>query len=49
MEPRGYVPIQRAMVCVEEDCGVIFVAGPSCPNCGTERMIPLETWLGTLR
>ena len=44
--PVGYVPMRRAMVCCEDDCGVIFVAGPACPNCGSARMMPLEKWLG---
>jgi hypothetical protein len=45
----GYIRRQRAMVCAEEDCGVIFTAGPCCPNCASEQMIPLSVWLDRSR
>lgn len=45
----GYIRRQRAMVCAEEDCGVIFTSGPTCPNCCSEQMIPLSVWLDRTR
>jgi hypothetical protein len=32
---------KRAMVCCEQDCDVIFSISPTCPKCGSTRMIPL--------
>lgn len=43
--PVGYVRMNRAMVCLEEDCECIFTSGPTCPRCASDRMMPLAAWL----
>lgn len=47
--PSGYVPLNRAMLCLDDHCDAIFVIGPACPRCASERMMPLETWLNRQR
>ena len=44
--PVGYVPLARAMLCC--DCEVIFVAGPSCPNCAGAQILPLARGLSSV-
>jgi hypothetical protein len=39
---------KRAMVCCEEDCEVIFSISPTCPKCGSTRMIPLTGLAGPM-
>ena len=47
--PIGSVDRRRAMVCCEDDCFAIFMPGPTCPACASERMIPLARWLDRVR
>ena len=45
--PQGYVPMARAALCV--DCSSIFIFSANCPNCTSEQVFPLATWLDRVR
>ena len=41
-----WLPLPRAMFCLERDCAAIFTAGESsCPACGGTHFMPLARWL----
>jgi hypothetical protein len=46
MIPQGYVPMNRAAVCL--DCNAIFYLGPSCPACASAHFMSLERWRFTM-
>lgn len=48
MTPRvmGWLRLDRALVCLELDCGAIFDASfHDCPACGSSGFMPLAAWL----